>query len=153
MPKLEFSTRESTNRAEGFSSIRESSNTTLLASLTTTPYTFDWKGMTAWNYNIIAEVVDSKGQKAYDTVYVPIDVAPASVALKAGWNIIGYPYVTDAAVATALASIWDNVQVVKDNETFYLTGSTPALNSLSKLSYSKGYLVKVSKDCLLLWKE
>lgn len=73
------------------------------------------------------------------------------VQLNAGWNIIGCPVMVNVELETALAEIIDNVEVVKDNENAWVTGSMPFLNSLTQFEYGKGYLIKVSNDCILNW--
>lgn len=75
------------------------------------------------------------------------------IALKAGWNIIGYPFETSTDLATALSSIWANIQTVKDLTSFYDKSQPAAFNSLTKVEWGKGYMVKVTKDCELKWNE
>jgi len=66
--------------------------------------------------------------------------------LQKGWNIVGYVK-PSAPIENALAPIWDNVEIVKDLESFYEKGQNEALNLLKELEFGKGYLVKVSSDC------
>jgi len=72
-----------------------------------------------------------------------------TIELKKGWNLIGYPYKEEIAVETALSSIWENVEVIKDAEGFYSKSVDPNLNSLLTLQFAKGYFVKVKEDCIL----
>lgn len=74
------------------------------------------------------------------------------IALKTGWNLIGFPFNTNQDVATALSSIINEVEIIKDNDGFWKTGQNVAFNSLNTLNWGKGYLVKVSADCVLIWK-
>ena len=117
----------------------------------TSPYAYDWAGMTAGNYNVIAEATDNNGNKGYDTVAIVITTPASVVNLKAGWNLIGCPLDGNTDIATALSSIWSNVITVKDLESFYDKSQSTALNSLTKLGWGKGYLVKVDKSCILKW--
>jgi beta-xylosidase len=73
------------------------------------------------------------------------------VSLVAGWNIIGYPLDGSANIATALSSIWSNVLTVKNLDSFYDSINSSILNSLTKLEWGKGYLVKVSAPCEITW--
>ena len=74
-----------------------------------------------------------------------------SIALRAGWNLVGYPLAGSAAIDKALASVWTNVTAVKTNDMFYDKSAAPALNLLKTLEWSKGYWVKVDKACELKW--
>ncbi len=74
-----------------------------------------------------------------------------SVSLKTGWNLVGYPLEGSADIATALTSIWSNVEVVKDLDAYYMKSQAAALNSLKKLEWGKGYLIKVSAPCTIVW--
>lgn len=73
------------------------------------------------------------------------------IALMAGWNLIGYPFEGSVDIATALSSIWTNVLTVKNIDSFYNKSQPVFFNSLNKLNWSYGYLVKVDKDCVLQW--
>lgn len=82
----------------------------------------------------------------FDLMAVPHD----PLVLKKGWNIIGYPFKESVPLETALQSIWQYVETVKDLDGFYETSIPHEFNSLGSLSWSKGYLIKVSEDCELL---
>ena len=84
-------------------------------------------------------------------VFAAVPVAPRTLKLKAGWNLIGCPIAGSTDVAKALSSIWANVESVKDMDSFYYGTQAASLNSLLKVSYGRGYMVKVSKDCELDW--
>lgn len=74
-----------------------------------------------------------------------------SIKLKAGWNIIGYPFEESKKIEDALSGILSKVEVVKDYDGFWLKSNNPALNSLTELKWSKGYLIKVNEACELIW--
>ncbi len=74
-----------------------------------------------------------------------------SISLRAGWNLIGYPFDGSANIDQALASIWDNVLAAKTNNLLYDKTAAPALNTLKTLEWGEGYWVKVSKNCELDW--
>ncbi|MBK8807878.1 MAG: carbohydrate-binding protein [Bacteroidales bacterium] len=76
---------------------------------------------------------------------------PTTISLKTGWNLIGCPIDGSTDIAKALSSIWDKVEVVKNNDAFYNKSQSGFLNSLTKLNWSGGYLVKVSSNCELDW--
>ncbi|MBK8807873.1 MAG: carbohydrate-binding protein [Bacteroidales bacterium] len=74
-----------------------------------------------------------------------------TISLKKGWNLIGCPLDGSTDIAIALSSIWDKVELIKNNDAFYNKSQSVFLNSLTKLNWSGGYLVKVSSDCELDW--
>lgn len=127
--------------------------TTLLNTDNTAPYSFDWKEMTAGDYTITAEATDSNGQTSSKSVTVSVTVAPVvyTFQLHAGWNNIGCPIEGGTDIATALASVWSQVDAVKNFESLYLSSNTPALNTLNKLEWGKGYMIKVKTNCVLTW--
>ena len=85
--------------------------------------------------------------------FAPAATAPAaSIQLKAGWNLVGYPLAGSAAIDVALASVWANVLSVKTYDLFYDKSSTPALNTLKTIQWGEGYWVKVDKASMLTWK-
>lgn len=85
-------------------------------------------------------------------IVVNITAMPAQkVALNAGWNLVGCPIEGTTPLASALASIWSNVLVVKNMDSFNMPTNTAALNSLNSVEWGEGYMVKVSKDCELDW--
>jgi len=73
------------------------------------------------------------------------------VYLKKGWNIIGCPLEGETYIENALGSIYNNILTVKDMNGFYEKGQDAVLNSLKKLKYGSGYLLKVSNACELKW--
>ncbi len=77
--------------------------------------------------------------------------SPAVIQLREGWNLVGYPNVQSSAVDKALSSIWANVVSVKNIESFYSKQVSPALNTLTTLSWGEGYYINVDKACTLVW--
>lgn len=73
------------------------------------------------------------------------------IPLKKGWNLVGYPFVNDSEIATALSGIWDNVLVVKNNDSYYDKSQSATFNLLKFLKFSEGYYIKVDQDCILTW--
>jgi len=80
----------------------------------------------------------------YSTVVTP-------VSLVAGWNYVGYPLKSSTDVSNALSSIWSNVLTIKNSESFYEKSQPATFNSLMKLDWGQGYLIKVSAACSLDW--
>jgi len=74
-----------------------------------------------------------------------------SIHFVAGWNVIGCPISGSTDIAKALSSIWSQVETVKNLDSFYSSKNKPALNSLLKLNWGEGYLVKVKATCDLDW--
>lgn len=80
-----------------------------------------------------------------------IPTPTVGIKLKAGWNMIGCPITGSTDIAKALASIWTQVDAVKNQDYFYSAANAAALNTLSKLDWSQGYMVKVKTACTLEW--
>jgi O-glycosyl hydrolase len=78
-------------------------------------------------------------------------VPPRNIKLRAGWNIIGCPVAGSTDIDKVLSSIWENVETVKNADSFYNRTQPAYLNTLLKLSYGRGYMVKLSKDSELDW--
>lgn len=93
-------------------------------------------------FNAIDELVDIEGS--------PEGVSNA-IILKTGWNLIGCPVNETQSIETALSSIADQLQIVKDFEGFYEQENPPEMNSIINLSAGKAYFIKVSADCELQW--
>ena len=131
--------------------VRYYANNVLLGTNNSAPYSFVWKNMVEGTYTIKVEAFDNSDLKASDSIKVTITKAPTVIKLKAGWNLVGYPFSGSTNLASALASIWTNVLLVKDMASFYDKSQITAFNSLTKMSWGMGYAVKVDKDCDLTW--
>lgn len=83
--------------------------------------------------------------------FIAKDIPVQSIQLSAGWNMIGCPIPGSTDLATALSSIWEHVQSVKDMSSFYQINQPAYLNKLSTVEFGKGYLVYVNVDCELEW--
>jgi len=79
-----------------------------------------------------------------ETPYEPLQ-------LQAGWNLIGCPLVGQTEISSALASIWDDVVLIKDMDGFYSKDQPDDSNTLKTVRRGKGYFVKVSEGCELKW--
>ncbi len=60
-----------------------------------------------------------------------------SVSLKQGWNMLGYPKSTSATITSALSSIWNNVEVIKNFEAF----KDKTSGTLNNLTPGEGYYI------------
>ncbi|OQA95431.1 MAG: hypothetical protein BWY22_02164 [Bacteroidetes bacterium ADurb.Bin217] len=85
------------------------------------------------------------------TITVTVTELIQSIQLQAGWNMIGCPLEGTTNMQQALSSIWLQVETVKDQDAFWDIKNVPALNSLSTVTWGKGYLVKVKANCTLDW--
>lgn len=115
------------------------------------PYEISWVSDLTGSIPITIIATNSEGQNIKNTTTIIVnDKNQCDTAnnLIKGWNIIGYMKKSDA-IENALADIWDNVEIVKDFESFYEKGQN--INSLKELHYGKGYFVKISKDCFIEW--
>jgi len=123
----------------------------LLKTISASPYSYELPELSIGKHEIVAEVTDSKGATSSDTVNITIVSAPVSIQLRAGWNLIGFPYSEAKNIEIALSDIWEQVEIVKDFDMFYDKSEDTSLNSLSTLEWGKGYFIKVSSDCNLSW--
>jgi arabinoxylan arabinofuranohydrolase len=139
------------SEASSIANVKFYAETNLLSTDDTAPYTFDWSGMTAGTYELSATATDTEGITHTETISVTVTPAPIVLHLKAGWNVIGFPYTESEAVETALNTIWDQVEVIKDFNGFYDKSQNQALNSLTTLEWGKGYFIKVNSACDLPW--
>jgi DUF1680 family protein len=115
------------------------------------PYAYTLPKQTEGTYEIIAEVTDSKGSKATNSVTIVVSTAPVVIQLKKGWNMVGYPLPGSAPFVDALSSIINNILAIKDYDGFYDVNGSINLNTLTHLFYGEGYYIKVDKDCELTW--
>ncbi|MFQ3578772.1 MAG: carbohydrate-binding protein [Bacteroidales bacterium] len=85
--------------------------------------------------------------------YMKFELTPVSTPIKlnSGWNLIGCPIHGITDITKALSSIWQQVEVVKNFDGFYDKSITTNLNSLLKVDWGKGYMVKVKNTCELDW--
>jgi len=83
--------------------------------------------------------------------YMTFASAITPIQLQTGWNMIGCPLEGTTNMQQALSSIWSQVETVKDQDAFWDIKNVPALNSLSTVTWGKGYLVKVKANCTLDW--
>jgi len=103
------------------------------------------------NYYVSQTVNTCESPRAIISVITTI-IPPKDVVLQAGWNVIGCPIIGSTDIATALSSIWTNVETVKNLDVFYSSVNPTVFNSLTKLNWGQGYLVKVKSACTLTWK-
>lgn len=65
-----------------------------------------------------------------------------SIPVKAGWNMIAYPYSAPSPTATALTSVWSSLMSVKSYEGFYIKNGTA--NNLNSLEFGNGYMLDLT---------
>ena len=70
----------------------------------------------------------------------------ASINVKSGWNLVGYPRLSGETVANELASLGDTVVQIKDLESSYDPNNPPFLNTLSAMAPGSGYWLNVDAD-------
>ncbi|MFO7867793.1 MAG: carbohydrate-binding protein [Bacteroidales bacterium] len=139
------------------------SDNTMLAENVAIPNTGGWQ---TWTDVTIADVELQAGEQVLrltigDTDYVNLNYitlsrqnsTSTSIQLQTGWNLVGYPLSETQTVETALQSIWTEVETVKDFDGFYVNSNQAELNSLTELSWGKGYYIKVNADCELNWNQ
>lgn len=79
----------------------------------------------------------------------PIDPATHPIYLKSGWNLVPYYPEIILSVYSAMQSIASYLQEVKLLNQVYIPESTN--NTLNQMEPGKGYWVKVSQDCNLIY--
>jgi hypothetical protein len=98
-----------------------------------------------------------KGLNLKDGYWVSVDAdvsfdlegevpAGASITVKPGWNLVGYPRESGAAPGTELTSLGSIVQQFKNLKSSYDPALPPFLNTLKVITPGLGYWLKVSAD-------
>ncbi|MDA3883554.1 MAG: glycoside hydrolase family 11 protein [Bacteroidales bacterium] len=82
---------------------------------------------------------------------IPEGTCDQSIQLTQGWNLIGCPIEGETDMQTALSSVWQYVEQIKDFDGFYSAQNIPELNSLTTIKWGYGYFIKVSQNCELTW--
>ena len=72
--------------------------------------------------------------------------AGASITVKPGWNLVGYPRESGAAPGTELTSLGGIVEQFKNLKSSYDPALPPFLNTLKVIAPGLGYWLKVSAD-------
>ncbi len=116
------------------------------------PYVYTWTQPTVGSHDLKVVATDSEGNETVKTITVNVIKGLTVKHLKAGWNLVGYPFTGSAAVETALSSVWQYVTVVKDMNAFWALANQAPLNTLDTLVWGQGYYIYVTADCDLVWK-
>ncbi|MDB4675773.1 DUF5011 domain-containing protein [Akkermansiaceae bacterium] len=72
--------------------------------------------------------------------------AGASITVKSGWNLVGYPRLSGEAVAEELTSLGNTVVQIKDLGSSYDPSVPSFLNTLSTMAPGSGYWLNVNAD-------
>ncbi|MDG1363209.1 MAG: putative Ig domain-containing protein [Akkermansiaceae bacterium] len=70
----------------------------------------------------------------------------ASINVKSGWNLVGYPRLNGEGVASELTSLGSTVVQMKSLENSYDPSNPSFLNTLSTMAPGSGYWLKVTQD-------
>lgn len=76
-------------------------------------------------------------------------VLAQNIQLKTGWNLIGIPKSDQRDIATIIAPISSNIEVIKNFEGYFEPGNN--LSNITDFIPGKAYFVKVNSDCELTW--
>ena len=98
-----------------------------------------------------------KGLNVKDGYWVNVDAnvsfelegvvpAGASITVRAGWNLVGYPRETGAAPGNELASLDGKVQQFKNLKSSFDPALPPFLNTLKVMTPGLGYWLEVRED-------
>lgn len=111
------------------------------------------------NSNFLNSLEEIQPAQAYwikcDTTYnLPITgstITPQyyNYQLNRGWNLIGNPYSVDISIINAFNSIFDKIEIIKSIDSYYIPNDE--INTLISIEPNKGYYIKVSEDCSLIW--
>jgi hypothetical protein len=69
----------------------------------------------------------------------------ASINVKSGWNLVGYPRLNGEEVASELTSLGNSVVEIKNLVSVYTPSAPPYLNTLSTMVPGSGYWLNVSQ--------
>ena len=114
-------------------------------------------------FNTLTTVEPGQGYLLYATAVMNLILSGARVpadtpiALHAGWNWLGYLPTCELPVATALASIAGNYDILH-SERFNDTGGTyrpppanPALNNFNSMAPGRGYMIHMTQAATLIY--
>lgn len=101
-------------------------------------------------YYVSQTVNACESERSVITVTI-VEADNPKIQLQAGWNLIGSPLSGSVSLEQALSSIWEYVDQVKDMDGFYIKTNQPAFNSLEEVQWGRGYLIKISAPCELMW--
>jgi len=126
-------------------SVKFYNGTTLLGTVTTSPYTYSWTSVAAGTYTITAVATDNAGGVTTSTAITVLINATQNISLSAGWNIISFNVQPiNMAVTSVFSSLGTNLTTVKNADGFYDPTQAAFQNSLINIENGKGYLVKVT---------
>jgi hypothetical protein len=126
-------------------SVKFYNGTTLLGTVTTSPYSYSWTSVAAGTYIITAVATDNVGGTTTSTAITVIVNATQTITLSAGWNILSFNVQpTNMAVSSVFGSLGTNLLTVKNADGFYDPTQAAFQNSLINIENGKGYLVKVT---------
>jgi len=102
-------------------------------------------------------IITLKGLNVEDGYWVSVDAnvsfelegvvpAGASIPVRTGWNLVGYPRESGAAPGTELTSLGGIVEQFKNLKSSYDPALPPFLNTLKVVAPGLGYWLKVSAD-------
>lgn len=124
----------------------------------------DWnKAKVYQNGKLIKSTITNKNAKQYIEFEAIPDAGTISISsgtvtpiypkitLKQGWNNVTCPINGNTPIASALSSVWTNVEIVKSENRFYDRQLSTSLNQLITLDGGQQYVIKVSADCELDW--
>jgi len=122
-----------------------------------------WEGANVYSgqTKTASEIVNENGTDYIQFEAVPgTDISIANTAqkrepilkpLKKGWNMIAYPFTGTKATEEVFASVWDQVEMVKDFDHVYAKNNATELNTLTELTWGRGYYIYVNQDCVIEW--
>lgn len=73
------------------------------------------------------------------------------ITLFNGWNLLGYLRVNNANCETIFSKIIDKIIIVKDYKGDIYLPSFNGYNSIGNLQAGKGYQIKVSEECIIVY--
>lgn len=101
-------------------------------------------------YYVSQTVNSCESERSVITVTI-VEAETSKIQLQAGWNLIGSPLENSVSLEQALSSIWEYLEQIKDMDGFYLYTNEPPYNSLHEVQWGRGYFIKVSVPCELIW--
>ena len=126
-------------------------NGILIGTSTKTPFSINWTPTAEGTYTLTAKATDINNNIVTSSSVSITIRKRETLSFKQGWNIVGSPLSGSVDIGKALSGVWSEILIVKDMDSFYDSSQPSIFNSLKKIDWGKGYMIKVKSDCLLTW--
>ena len=101
-----------------------------------------------FSYYYVSQTINSCESERAKIV---VKVKYPNLLLKKGWNLIGCPVNGLTPVADIVSKISQDIEIIKNMNSFYSIYNKSEINSLLNFEWGNGYLIKVKNECILDW--